>query len=166
VATALAPKLTGAENRRLKKKSTSDAEAFRLYLRGRYCWEQRTDPSLRRAIHVYVELRSFDKALEQFSGPDQLTKRIYVLARSGFILRANTMRIEIVREGRNWRRGCLAVPFAASISAAQERRCGDSFSVSWPRRTASKAVPPLETGAGVRCTSLPLRPKLDVRLRR
>ena len=38
VATALAPKLTGEENRRLKKKSTSDVEAFRLYLRGRVCW--------------------------------------------------------------------------------------------------------------------------------
>jgi TolB-like protein/DNA-binding winged helix-turn-helix (wHTH) protein len=54
VATALAPKLTGEENRRLKKKSTSDVEAYRLYQKGRYCWEQRTDTALRRAI-VYFE---------------------------------------------------------------------------------------------------------------
>jgi len=33
--------------------------------------------------YIYVELRSFDKALEQFSGPDELAKRMYVLARSG-----------------------------------------------------------------------------------
>jgi len=54
VATALAPKLTGEENHRLKKKSTSDVEAYLLYQKGRYCWEQRTDTALRRAI-VYFE---------------------------------------------------------------------------------------------------------------
>jgi TolB-like protein/DNA-binding winged helix-turn-helix (wHTH) protein/tetratricopeptide (TPR) repeat protein len=55
VATALAPKLTGEEDRRLKKKPTSDVEAFRLYLRGRYCWEQRTDPSLKRAVGYFEQ---------------------------------------------------------------------------------------------------------------
>jgi serine/threonine-protein kinase len=55
VATALAPKLTGEENRRLKKNSTSDVEAFRLYLRGRYVWEQRTDTGLRRAIGYFEQ---------------------------------------------------------------------------------------------------------------
>jgi TolB-like protein/DNA-binding winged helix-turn-helix (wHTH) protein/Flp pilus assembly protein TadD len=55
VARALAPKLTGEENRRLKKNSTSDVEAFRLYLRGRYCWEQRTDTGLRRAIAYFEQ---------------------------------------------------------------------------------------------------------------
>jgi len=53
-ATALAPKLTGEENRRLQKKSTSDVEAYWLYQKGRYCWEQRTDTALKRAI-VYFE---------------------------------------------------------------------------------------------------------------
>jgi TolB-like protein/DNA-binding winged helix-turn-helix (wHTH) protein/Tfp pilus assembly protein PilF len=33
--------------------------------------------------NIYVELRSFDKALEQFSAPDELSKRMYVLARAG-----------------------------------------------------------------------------------
>jgi TolB-like protein/DNA-binding winged helix-turn-helix (wHTH) protein/tetratricopeptide (TPR) repeat protein len=55
VATALAPKLTGEENRRLQKNVTSDVEAFRLYLRGRYVWEQRTDTGLRRAIAYYEQ---------------------------------------------------------------------------------------------------------------
>jgi TolB-like protein/DNA-binding winged helix-turn-helix (wHTH) protein/Flp pilus assembly protein TadD len=55
VAAALAPKLTGEESRRLKKNSTSDVEAFRLYLRGRYVWEQRTDAGLRRAIAYFEQ---------------------------------------------------------------------------------------------------------------
>jgi tetratricopeptide (TPR) repeat protein len=38
--------------------------------------------------NVYVELRSFDKALEQFSGPDQLTNRMYALSRSGRVATA------------------------------------------------------------------------------
>src|SRR5215469_5298196 len=33
--------------------------------------------------NIYVKLRSFDKALEQFSGPDQLIRRPYVLALAG-----------------------------------------------------------------------------------
>ena len=33
--------------------------------------------------NIYVTLRSFDKALEQFSGPDQLIRRLYVLALAG-----------------------------------------------------------------------------------
>jgi TolB-like protein/DNA-binding winged helix-turn-helix (wHTH) protein/tetratricopeptide (TPR) repeat protein len=55
VAAALAPKLTGEESRRLKKNSTSDMEAFQLYLRGRYVWEQRTDAGLRRAIAYFEQ---------------------------------------------------------------------------------------------------------------
>jgi TolB-like protein/DNA-binding winged helix-turn-helix (wHTH) protein/Flp pilus assembly protein TadD len=55
VATALAPKLTGEENRRLKKNPTSDVEAFRLYQRGRYVWEQRTDAGLRHAIAYFEQ---------------------------------------------------------------------------------------------------------------
>jgi tetratricopeptide (TPR) repeat protein len=55
VAAALAPKLTGEESRRLKKNSTSDVEAFQLYLRGRYVWEQRTDAGLRRAIAYFEQ---------------------------------------------------------------------------------------------------------------
>jgi len=33
--------------------------------------------------YIYLSLRSFDKALEQFSGPDELSKRMYVLALAG-----------------------------------------------------------------------------------
>jgi TolB-like protein/DNA-binding winged helix-turn-helix (wHTH) protein len=47
VVSSLALKLSGEEASRLKKKPTSDAEAFQLYLRGRYFWERRTKEDLK-----------------------------------------------------------------------------------------------------------------------
>src|SRR5215469_1838938 len=55
VASALAPKLTGDASRRLQKKSTSDVEAFRLYVRGRYFWNRRTNDDLSKALDYFKQ---------------------------------------------------------------------------------------------------------------
>ena len=54
VAAALALKLTGEETSRLQRKPTTDAEAFRLYLRGRYFWERRTKEDLAKALEYFT----------------------------------------------------------------------------------------------------------------
>lgn len=45
--------LTRAEARNLRKRSTSNTEAYQLYLKGRYCFEKRTHEDLRRAIEFF-----------------------------------------------------------------------------------------------------------------
>lgn len=51
-------KLTGEERQRLAKRHTADPEAYQLYLKGRFLWNQRTVESLKSAI-TYIQ-----KALE------------------------------------------------------------------------------------------------------
>jgi TolB-like protein/Flp pilus assembly protein TadD len=43
-------RLSGAEERRLVKRDTTDAEAYQSYLRGRYFWNKRTPSAIRQAI--------------------------------------------------------------------------------------------------------------------
>src|SRR5436190_6043024 len=43
-------RLTGAEKKRLRKKSTDNTEAYQLYLKGRYQWNKRTEESLKKGI--------------------------------------------------------------------------------------------------------------------
>ena len=50
VAGALALKLSGEEQSRLRKNYTDDPEAFQLFVRGRYFWNQRTPEGLRKGI--------------------------------------------------------------------------------------------------------------------
>jgi serine/threonine protein kinase/tetratricopeptide (TPR) repeat protein len=49
----LRPRLTGEERRRLTRGHTEDAEAYRLYLKGRYFWNQRTKEDLQRSIDYF-----------------------------------------------------------------------------------------------------------------
>jgi serine/threonine protein kinase/tetratricopeptide (TPR) repeat protein len=46
-------KLTGAEKKKLRKKTTANSEAYQLYLKGRYHWNKRTEESVRRAISYF-----------------------------------------------------------------------------------------------------------------
>src|SRR5581483_453532 len=46
-------RLTGAEKKRLRKKSTENSEAYQLYLKGRYHWNKRTEDSLRKGISFF-----------------------------------------------------------------------------------------------------------------
>jgi serine/threonine-protein kinase len=50
IAEKLRIRLTGAEKKRLRKKSTDNTEAYQLYLKGRYQWNKRTEESLKKGI--------------------------------------------------------------------------------------------------------------------
>src|SRR5205823_303340 len=52
-------KLTGEEKKRLAKRYTANAEAYQLYLRGRYFWYKRTEEALRKSIEY------FNQAIEE-----------------------------------------------------------------------------------------------------
>jgi TolB-like protein len=58
VAETLTLKLSGEEKRQLSKQHTKSAEAYQLYLKGRYFWNKRTEESLRKGIEY------FHKAIE------------------------------------------------------------------------------------------------------
>jgi TolB-like protein/Tfp pilus assembly protein PilF len=65
VVRALALKLAEDERIRLSKRGTVNAEAFQLYLRGRYFWEKRTADSLQRAIGAFQEAIERDPGYAQ-----------------------------------------------------------------------------------------------------
>jgi hypothetical protein len=47
--------LTGDEKGRLSKRYTQDAEAYRVYLKGRYHWNKRTPEGVQRAIEYFQQ---------------------------------------------------------------------------------------------------------------
>lgn len=55
-------KLSGAEKKRLTKRYTENTEAYRLYLKGRFYWNKRTEDGLKRGIEY------FQKAIESDPG--------------------------------------------------------------------------------------------------
>src|SRR4029079_5051034 len=50
IADTLQAKLTGSEKRALAARPTENTEAYQLYLQGRFFWNKRTAPDLRKAI--------------------------------------------------------------------------------------------------------------------
>src|SRR5260221_605622 len=48
-------KLSGSERQRLAKRSTSDPEAYQLYLKGRFYWNKRTADGFKRAIENFQQ---------------------------------------------------------------------------------------------------------------
>lgn len=54
--------LTGNEKRRLTKRYTEDAEAYRLYLKGRYHWNKRTPDGVQKAIEYFQQALEKDPA--------------------------------------------------------------------------------------------------------
>lgn len=48
-------RLTGEQQKRLTRKYTDDVEAYLLYLKGRYAWNQRTEERLRKSIEYFRE---------------------------------------------------------------------------------------------------------------
>lgn len=69
VTAALALKLSGEQQKRLTKRDTENAEAYRLYLKGRYFWNKRTEEDFNRGI------AQFQQAIEKDPG--------YALAHGG-----------------------------------------------------------------------------------
>jgi tetratricopeptide (TPR) repeat protein len=55
VSDTLRPQLTGEDERRITRHYPSDNEAYRLYLRGRYYFDQRTADGIRRSIESFQE---------------------------------------------------------------------------------------------------------------
>ena len=60
VAAALALQLTGEERQRLTKHYTENTEAYQLYLRGRWFWNQRTEEGFQKAIIQYEQSLKLD----------------------------------------------------------------------------------------------------------
>ncbi len=54
IADTLQVKLTGSEKILLAKKPTANPEAYELYLKGRFFWNKRTGPDLRKAIDYFT----------------------------------------------------------------------------------------------------------------
>ena len=55
IAEKLRPKLSGAEKKKLRRKTTENSEAYQLYLKGRYYWNKRNEDSLRRGVQYFRE---------------------------------------------------------------------------------------------------------------
>jgi serine/threonine-protein kinase len=53
-------KLTGEQQRRLAKRHTDDEQAYRAYLKGRYCWNQRTVDGMRSSVEHFREAIDLD----------------------------------------------------------------------------------------------------------
>jgi eukaryotic-like serine/threonine-protein kinase len=62
IAEKLRPKLTGAEKKKLRRKSTDNSAAYQLYLKGRYYWNKRTEESLRKGIQYFREAIESDQS--------------------------------------------------------------------------------------------------------
>ncbi|PYX74115.1 MAG: hypothetical protein DMG78_07450 [Acidobacteria bacterium] len=54
--------LTGDEKQRLTKRYTEDAEAYRLYLKGRYHWNKRSPEGLQKAVEYFRQALNKDPA--------------------------------------------------------------------------------------------------------
>jgi TolB-like protein/DNA-binding winged helix-turn-helix (wHTH) protein len=55
IAAALSVALTGEEAGRMYRRYASNTEAYQLYIRGRYFWEQRTPEGLRKAVSYFEQ---------------------------------------------------------------------------------------------------------------
>src|SRR2546423_5635012 len=53
ISESLQLKLTGEERERLARRHTDNTEAYHAYLRGRYCWNKRTEEGLRKSIEYF-----------------------------------------------------------------------------------------------------------------
>jgi eukaryotic-like serine/threonine-protein kinase len=60
VAQALVPQLTGDEREQLAKRGTDNAEAFEVYMRGRYHWNTFTEDGFAKAITCYYRAIALD----------------------------------------------------------------------------------------------------------
>ena len=61
IADTLQARLSGDEQRAVERRPTADPEAYQLYLKGRYFWNKRTSPDIRRAIDYFEQAIAKDK---------------------------------------------------------------------------------------------------------
>jgi DNA-binding winged helix-turn-helix (wHTH) protein/tetratricopeptide (TPR) repeat protein len=89
VANALVLKLTGEEKRLIARHDTEDAEAHRLYLKGRYYWNKRTRDGYEKGIEHFTQAIEIDRTHAlAFSG---LADCYSMLGRFGLIQPAEVM---------------------------------------------------------------------------
>ncbi len=62
ISAKLRGRLSGEEKKRLTKRYTENAEAYQLYLKGRYFWEKRTEDSLKKSIDYFNQAIEKDPA--------------------------------------------------------------------------------------------------------
>ena len=55
VSSKLKSKLSGADTAKIEKNYTSNTEAYQLYLKGKFYWNQRTGPALKQAVAFYQQ---------------------------------------------------------------------------------------------------------------
>jgi tetratricopeptide (TPR) repeat protein len=55
IATNLRVELNGKERQQIAKRDTENPEAYRLYLQGRYCWNQRTDEGVKKGLQYFQQ---------------------------------------------------------------------------------------------------------------
>jgi TolB-like protein/Tfp pilus assembly protein PilF len=60
IAETLQAKLTGSEKRLMAKAPTANSEAYELYLKGRFFWNKRTAPELRKSIDYFKQATALD----------------------------------------------------------------------------------------------------------
>ncbi len=75
--------LTGEEKKRLGKRYTANAEAYQLYLRGRYFWYKRTEEALRKSIEYFNQAIAEDPSYA--AAYDGLSDSYALLALRGII---------------------------------------------------------------------------------
>jgi serine/threonine-protein kinase len=60
IAEKLRVRLTGAEKKKLRQRTTENSEAYQLYLKGRYQWNKRTSDAVRRGMTFFREAIAVD----------------------------------------------------------------------------------------------------------
>jgi len=60
ISSKLQLKLSSDEKKRIRKRPTEDASAYKLYLKGRYCWHNRSEEQVRAAITNFQEAIRLD----------------------------------------------------------------------------------------------------------
>lgn len=60
IADMLQAKLSGSEEKAMSKKPTANPEAYELYLQGRFFWNKRTAPDLRKSIDYFKQATALD----------------------------------------------------------------------------------------------------------
>jgi TolB-like protein/DNA-binding winged helix-turn-helix (wHTH) protein/Tfp pilus assembly protein PilF len=61
VSNKLRLKLSGADERKVTRSYTANAEAYQLYLRGRFFWDKRTPPSMQKAVEYFEQAIAADR---------------------------------------------------------------------------------------------------------
>ena len=125
----LSRRLTGEARERIARRSTDSIEAYRLYLRGRYEWNKRTDEAVKRGIEY------FEQAIEKDPG--------YALAYAGLADAYNILGYRRYLPPKDaWLRGKSAANKALaideSLAEAHVSLAFAAFNYDWDFETAGR----------------------------